>query len=54
MPSTATEALFRYRKMRTITAHTYDHKKSRQVYQDTLIFISDARFLLTRLRARNV
>ena len=47
------EAWFRYRKMRNITAHTYDHEKARQVYQDTLIFISDARSLLERLKARN-
>lgn len=48
------EAWFKYRKMRNITAHTYDHEKARQVYQDTLIFIGDARALLQKLEARNV
>ena len=47
------EAWFRYRKMRNITAHTYDHQKAQQVYQDTLIFIDDARALLHKLEARN-
>lgn len=48
------EAWFIYRKMRNITAHTYDHEKAQQVYQNTLTFISDARDLLARLEARNV
>lgn len=48
------EAWFKYRKMRNITAHTYDHEKAQQVYQDTLIFIGDARALLLKLEARNV
>lgn len=47
------EAWFGYRRMRNITAHTYDHDKARQVYQGTLLFISDARALLTSLEARN-
>ena len=47
------EAWFKYRKMRNITAHTYDHEKAQQVYQDTLIFINDARALLIALEARN-
>ena len=47
------EAWFKYRKMRNITAHTYDHQKAQQVYQDTLIFINDARALLKVLEARN-
>ena len=47
------EAWFRYRKMRNITAHTYDHEKAQQVYQDTLIFIGDARALLHKLEVRN-
>ncbi|MEI6987098.1 MAG: nucleotidyltransferase substrate binding protein [Rhodospirillaceae bacterium] len=47
------DAWFRYRKMRNITAHTYDHEKAQQVYKDTLVFISDARSLLDRLKARN-
>lgn len=47
------EAWFKYRKMRNITAHTYDHEKAHQVYQDTLIFIGDARALLQKLEARN-
>jgi len=47
------EAWFRYRKMRNITAHTYDHEKAQQVYRNTLDFISDARALLQKLEARN-
>jgi nucleotidyltransferase substrate binding protein (TIGR01987 family) len=47
------EPWFKYRKMRNITAHTYDHEKAQQVYQDTLIFISDARALLQALETRN-
>lgn len=47
------EAWFKYRKMRNITAHTYDHEKAQQVYQDTLIFIGDARALLHKLEVRN-
>lgn len=48
------EAWFNYRKMRNITAHTYDHEKAQQVYQGTLLFIGDAKDLLARLEARNV
>ena len=47
------EAWFGYRRMRNITAHTYDHEKARQVYQGTLLFINDARALLASLEARN-
>lgn len=47
------EAWFRYRKMRNITAHTYDHEKAQQVYQGTLIFINDAHALLAALEKRN-
>ena len=47
------EAWFRYRKMRNITAHTYDHEKAQQVYRNTLDFIGDARALLQKLEARN-
>ncbi len=47
------EAWFRYRQMRNITAHTYNHEKAQQVYQGTLIFINDARALLASLDARN-
>lgn len=47
------EAWFRYRTMRNITAHTYDHEKAQQVYRGTLIFIADARALLVELEARN-
>ena len=47
------EAWFGYRKMRNITAHTYDHEKAQQVYQGTLVFINDARDLLARLEVRN-
>lgn len=47
------EAWFKYRKMRNITSHTYDHEKAQQIYQDTLIFIDDARALLQKLETRN-
>lgn len=47
------EAWFGYRRMRNITAHTYDHEKAQQVYQGTLLFINDARALLASLEARN-
>ena len=47
------EAWFRYRKMRNITAHTYDHQKAQQVYHDSLRFIVDARALLAALERRN-
>lgn len=47
------EAWFKYRKMRNITAHTYDHEKAQQVYRDTLTFIGDANDLLTHLKALN-
>ena len=47
------EAWFNYRKMRNITAHTYDHEKAQQVYLGTLEFIGDARALLLNLESRN-
>lgn len=49
----APESWFKYRTMRNITAHTNDHEKARQVYQETLVFIADARALLVELEARN-
>lgn len=50
---TDVDAWFRYRKMRNITAYTYDHEKAQQVYQGTRVFIGDARDLLARLEVRN-
>ena len=47
------EAWLRYRQMRNITAHTYDHDKAKQVYLGTVLFLSDARALLAALEARN-
>lgn len=47
------EAWFGYRRTRNISAQTYDHAKARQVYQETLTFVNDARTLLARLEARN-
>jgi nucleotidyltransferase substrate binding protein (TIGR01987 family) len=47
------EAWFRYRRMRNLSAHTYDQQKARQIYHDTLTFIGDASDLLARLEARN-
>ena len=46
-------AWFKYREMRNITAHTYDHEKAQKVYQGTRDFIVDARALLHTLKARN-
>lgn len=47
------EAWFNYRKMRNITAHTYDHEKARKIYRDTPNLIGDACFLLEVLERRN-
>ena len=47
------EAWFKYRKMRNITAHTYVLVSAHQFYQDTLIFIDEARTLLQKLESRN-
>jgi len=47
------EAWFGYRKMRNITAHTYDHEKATRVYKGTLAFIGDAQALLDALDRRN-
>ncbi len=47
------EAWFRYRRMRNLTSHTYDRDKAREVYQNTLTFVVDARALLASLEARN-
>ncbi len=49
---TDVQAWFRYRKMRSITAHTYDHEKAQQVYRDTVGFVADARALLQILEKR--
>ena len=51
---TDVDAWFKYRKMRNITSHTYDHKKALQVYQDTLVFVGDANSLLSKLESLNV
>jgi nucleotidyltransferase substrate binding protein (TIGR01987 family) len=48
-----TEAWFVYRRMRNMSAHTYDQDKARQVYRDIQGFMVDARALLARLEARN-
>lgn len=47
------EAWFGYRRMRNLTAHTYDHAKAMQVYQGTLEFVKDAHALLQVLETRN-
>ena len=47
------EAWFGYRRMRNITAHTYDHAKARQVYEGSLAFVKDARALLSALESRH-
>lgn len=47
------EAWFGYRKMRNMTAPTYDHDRARQVYDGISAFLADARALLAKLEARN-
>jgi len=47
------EAWFSYRKMRNITAHTYDHEKAQQVLAATPGFIEGAYALQQALDARN-
>ena len=47
------DAWFKYRLMRNITSHTYNHNKAQQVYEGTLEFIKDAQVLLKKLEARN-
>jgi nucleotidyltransferase substrate binding protein (TIGR01987 family) len=47
------EHWFKYRDMRNITSHTYDHEKAQQVYEDTKFFINDAVSLLKTLEGRN-
>lgn len=47
------EAWFGYRTLRNITAHTYDQKKARQVYEGTQAFLKDAKALLQALEVRN-
>lgn len=46
------EAWFRYRRMRNVTSHTYNHEKAQQVYRDSAAFVDDARSLLKVLEAR--
>ena len=47
------EAWFGYRKIRNVTAHTYDHEKAHKVSVGTLSFIGDASALLQALERRN-
>jgi len=47
------EAWFAYRKMRNMTAHTYDHARARQVYAGIAGFLGDAKTLFAKLEARN-
>lgn len=47
------ENWFLHRKIRNITAHTYDREKAQQVHQGALAFITDARSLLASLKARS-
>ncbi len=48
------EAWFDYRKLRNITAHTYDREKAQQVYRGIPAFLSSAKMLLSALENRNV
>lgn len=50
---TDVEAWFGYRKMRNMTAHTYDHDKAMQVYRGISAFLGDAAKLLAKLETRN-
>ncbi len=45
---------FDYRKLRNVTAHTYDRIKAAEVYKDLMKFTGNARLLLERLEAVNV
>lgn len=47
------ETWFKYRQMRNITAHTYDHDKAYQIYCDTQVFILEAKQLLIALEKRH-
>lgn len=47
------EAWFGYRRMRNITAHTYDHAKAQQVFEGSVGFVKDARALLLALESRH-
>ena len=46
------DAWFKYRAMRNITSHTYDHEKAQHVYHGSMVFIDDARLLLKNLENR--
>lgn len=48
------EAWFEYRRMRNITAHTYDEEKAGEVYKTAVAFFKDAQDLLKKLEERNV
>lgn len=47
------ERWFEYRRMRNITAHTYDEEKAREVHGVALGFQNDAEALLQELKKRN-
>ena len=47
------EAWFGFRTLRNETVHTYDLKKAEQVASKIPAFISEAKFLLSRLEASN-
>ncbi|MCG8529042.1 MAG: nucleotidyltransferase substrate binding protein [Desulfovibrionales bacterium] len=42
-----------YRKNRTITSHTYDVAKARQVFRSIPGFLKEARYVVGQLRERN-
>lgn len=46
-------AWFEYRRMRNITAHTYDEARARPVLAGVQAFVADARDLLQRLEPRH-
>jgi nucleotidyltransferase substrate binding protein (TIGR01987 family) len=46
-------AWFRYRELRHITSHSYDHEKAMEVSRGTLQFAVDAAALLTNLELQN-
>lgn len=46
-------AWFNWRRMRNLSAHTYDQEKAEAVYRDVGTFVRDARALLAALEGRH-
>ncbi|MBX3023911.1 nucleotidyltransferase substrate binding protein [bacterium] len=50
----AVEPWIEYRHQRNLTAHAYDERTARRVYESSRSFIADARALLAAVERRNV